>query len=122
MVHCKQRIGKNGEDMAISYLQSRGYKIIERNYKTKFGEIDIIAADGEYIVFVEVKKRFSKEYGPPELSITRSKRLHIAKSALSYIKLKKLINRPVRFDVIALTAEKIELIKNAFDIPNRFFY
>lgn len=118
----KRSVGKNGEDFAVRYLKSHGYKILERNYKTKYGEIDIIALDGPYIVFVEVKKREHMTYGEPEFSITKSKQLHITKSALAYIKMKNLKNKPTRFDVLTISGERTELIKNAFQSSRHFFY
>ncbi len=63
------RTGKKGEDIAVAYLKSNGYRIVERNYKCLFGEIDIVAKDGNTVVFVEVKSRKSEEFGDPQVAV-----------------------------------------------------
>ncbi|MDI1472823.1 MAG: YraN family protein [Thermodesulfovibrio sp.] len=105
--------GKEGESIAIEYLLSKGYKILEKNFRTKFGEIDIIAKEGEYIVIIEVKRRMSDSFGSPELSVNPKKQEKLKKLALLYLyKLGK--EHPVRFDVIAIRDKEIEHIENAF--------
>lgn len=91
--------GKEAEDRAIAYLRSKGYKIIERNYFTRFGEIDVIAQKGEVIVFIEVKSNRSWE---AEYSFTPHKAKRLYKSALIYLSSKGLKGRPFRFDLIAI--------------------
>jgi len=105
--------GKEGESIAIEYLLSKGYKILEKNFRTKFGEIDIIAKEGEYIVIIEVKRRISDSFGSPELSVNPKKQEKLKKLALLYLhKLGR--EHPVRFDVIAIMDKDIEHIENAF--------
>lgn len=101
----KQRInlGKSGEDLAAKALQKKGLKIIIRNFRNKFGEIDIIARDREYLVFVEVKTRCSDRFGLPEEAVTAAKQQQIIRVASSYLSQHKLLNVPVRFDVVAIT-------------------
>ena len=115
----KKMLGQEGEDRAAAYLVKRGYKILERNYRTRAGEIDLIALDRGEVVFVEVKTRTSNAYGAPELAVTPQKRQRMVKAALGYIKYKKLHQVPCRFDVVAIssaTEQEIELIQNAFEV------
>ncbi len=112
--------GKLGEDIAIDYLEKEGYRIVERNYRCVFGEIDIVARDGKVLVFVEVRSRRSAKYGYPQESIGLNKRKKISKIALNYLKEKQLLGCHARFDVVAVKmlpeCYKVELIKNAFDL------
>lgn len=119
--------GKKGEFLAISYLQKQGYKIIRKNYKTKLGEIDIIANDKDYICFIEVRSKNSFEFGPPEETITKKKETQITKVALGYIKRYGLEDRSCRFDVVCVegvdsSKPEIRLIKNAFELDSRYRY
>ncbi|ACI22018.1 MULTISPECIES: YraN family protein [Thermodesulfovibrio] len=106
-------LGKEGEKLAIDYLLTKGYKILEKNFRTPFGEIDIIAKDGNFIVIIEVKRRLSDKFGKPELSVNYTKQQKLKKLALYYISMLKK-EYPVRFDVIAINDKKIEHIENAF--------
>jgi putative endonuclease len=114
-------IGRQGEEIAFSYLQNRKYAVVERNFRCKCGEVDIIARDGKTIVFVEVKTRRATSFGPPQLSVTEFKQRQISKSALTYLALKGLSQANARFDVIAIFLQEknpplIEHIQNAFDL------
>lgn len=118
--------GKKGEGLAATFLKSQGYKIIENNFRTRHGEIDIIADDG-CIAFIEVRSLNSKGFGLPEHSINRRKQNQISKTALMYIKIKKLEGRDCRFDVVSVEdvdsdSPKVRLIKNAFEINERYRY
>lgn len=105
--------GKEGEELAIKYLLNKGYRIVERNFRTPFGEIDIIAKDKEHIVVVEVKTRHSTTFGEPQLAVNSRKQEKLKKLALYYLsKLKK--EHPLRFDVIVIKDREIEHIENAF--------
>ncbi len=121
MVLCKD-IGRDYEQMAAAYLKKCGYKIIERNYFVPdIGEIDIIAKDKFFLVFVEVKFRSSKDYGAPGQFVNKSKQLKITKTALCYIK-KNNIRPNIRFDVVSICANRLEHIKNAFCIEDKNYY
>lgn len=115
-------IGKKGEDTAEKYLKKHGYRIIEKNYKSPSGEIDIIALDNGTIVFIEVKTRRNDEFGPPELSVNATKRQKIIKSAFHFLAAKRIKDIPCRFDIVAITEspdrkdKKINLIKDAFEM------
>jgi len=113
-------LGPKGEDAAASYLQKKGYEILCRNYRQRFGEIDIVARDGEVLVFVEVKTRRSQRYGTPFEAIDQRKQRQLSKVALHYITRYKLYDQPARFDVIAVSWSKekpeFDLLTNAFDL------
>ena len=98
--HSTTNKGNYGETAALGFLQSRGYTILEQNYKRYGSEIDIIAKHNEYIVFVEIKYRRSLAAGLPRIAVTRTKQQQIARAALGYIGEKQLHNTDFRFDVI----------------------
>lgn len=110
--------GNYGEDLACEYLKKNGYKILERNFRIRGGEVDIVAMDGEYLVFVEVKCRYSHEYGLPVESITSWKIKYLLKTAQFYLLKINWNDKPYRLDFVSVDlAEdpqnpKIELIKN----------
>jgi putative endonuclease len=110
--------GASGEDAAIRALRSEGYRIIERNYRSRFGEIDVIAEDGDCLVFVEVKKRNSESYGPSFSSITGRKKQHIIKSALFYLKAHRCFERRIRFDVVGIDKGAARIMKHAFMVDD----
>jgi len=115
----KRKFGNEGEEIAVNYLIENGYNIRKKNFKFgNVGEIDIIAEDGDYLCFIEVKTRTNLNYGHPLESITPSKIKAARKAAEGYIHINKLYNRDCRFDAIAieinLGVTKIELFKNIF--------
>ena len=95
-------LGGRGEDLAANFLRSLGYRILERQMRGRYGELDLIALDGESIVFVEVKTRSSSVAGDPTDAITSDKQRKITQSALEYLKRRRWLDRRVRFDVIAI--------------------
>lgn len=109
------RVGgiNDGEKAAAKYLKKQGYKIILQNYKAKMGEIDIIAQDGEILVFAEVKQRASSDFGAPREAVTKEKRRKIKNTAQLYI-MKNKHTGNVRFDVVEVLGKDITHIKNAF--------
>lgn len=120
-------LGKSGEDLAADLLKKSGYKIICRNYKTKGGEIDIIAKDKDTFAFVEVKTRYSDRFGLPSEAISSLKQRHISIAALIFLKENNLLNKKARFDVVSIMhssqeGPRLNLIKNAFDLDERFTY
>lgn len=117
-----KKIGTGGEERAAKFLSRQGYRILERNYRTPFGEIDLIALDRDELVFVEVKTRTNDVFGSPELAVNPRKQGRMIRAALGYIKSKKLHQVPCRFDVIAIsqtTEKEMEHIKDAFSIDRR---
>ena len=121
----RKELGAKGEEIALRYLKSRGYRILERNYRIKFGEIDIIAEQGDNLVFIEVKTRSDNHFGSPFESVTKQKQKQLSKVALEYISKQGCHNRPSRFDVVGIKFHDgskknkdavIELLQNAFDL------
>lgn len=113
-------IGAFGEELAENYLKQLGCKIVDKNFKCKIGEIDIIAKDNDYIVFIEVKTRYSDRYGLPCEAVTPHKQYKIYKTAQFYIMVNKLHSFNFRFDVMEVILNYqsdnnyVRLIKNAF--------
>lgn len=109
--------GFAAEEVARQYLLKNGLKLVESNYRSRGGEIDLIMYDGDYLVFVEVRARNSQAYGGALASIGLQKQQKILRTALLYLSVKKLHDKhPIRFDVVALDGlpPEIEWIKNAF--------
>lgn len=95
-------VGKTGENMAADYLKKAGYSILERNYRTRMGEIDIIASKSGYLIFVEVKTRRNVEYGMPSEAVNYHKQNKIIQSALCYLNMTRQVNSPCRFDILEI--------------------
>jgi putative endonuclease len=116
----EKELGKKGEEVALRFLKKKGYKIIEKNYVCKLGEMDIIAREKDTLVFIEVKTRTSMAFGPPQLAVNSTKQMQLSKVALYFLKEKRLEDIKARFDVVAVLlrpkGEEIELIKDAFDL------
>jgi len=117
-------LGQSGEEAAVSFIKRNGYRIITKNYKSKLGEIDIIARDKGTICFIEVKSRKTDRYGLPQEAVSMDKQRHISRAALLFLKEKNLLNKKARFDVISIIYNegipKLGLIKNAFELDARF--
>jgi len=111
-------VGKTGEEMAIRYLLQQGYQVLERNYRCRFGEIDLIARDGSTLAFIEVKTRRSQKFGPAAAAVTLQKQRHLVKASQVYLIRKHKAYELCRFDVVTIELDAltphIELIKNAF--------
>ncbi len=122
--HNKKQLGDLGENLAQSFLLSRGYMILDRNFRCRlenvYGEIDIIAKDQDFICFIEVKTRFGNIYSNPSESVTKVKQKKISNVAQIYLLKKKLTRYNARFDVVELIFNvetsnySIKLIKDAF--------
>ena len=113
----KLQVGKYGEDLAVAFLEKRGYKIIDRNFRIRGGEIDIVAIEKNTLVFVEVKTRTSLQFGLPQESVTKNKIYFLERAAKFYRNRRKNLPLAERIDVVAIDLSqdlpKIELIKNA---------
>lgn len=116
----RKPLGARGEDAAVRFLKRLGYRIVARGYDSPLGELDIIAVDGRTVVFVEVKTRASTDAGHPADAIDDHKQRRMTQSALAYLKSKRLLDYPARFDVVAVTwptdsrRPRIEHFKDAF--------
>lgn len=110
-----RQIGAEEETKALDFLVQKGWKLIERNYQRRAGEIDLIMSDKKNsVIFVEVKYRRSSDYGTAQSFVHQQKQKKIIKTALLYMKEKGFRNVDVRFDVVAVTLDQIEHISNAF--------
>jgi len=120
----RRTLGIEGENIALQFLKKKGYRLLEQNYRTRYGEIDIIVQDKDDIVFAEVKLRRSLKYGTPQESVTLSKQTHIVKAALQYMKAKGLAGSNMRFDVLTVGPEpgKIEHLRSAFTASGMQYY
>lgn len=111
----KRTIGSNYEQIAGRYLEKQGYQIVEYNFYSRVGEIDIIAKHKGYLVFVEVKYRHNEESGHPFEAVSVSKQRTISKCAFYYLQKNHLTDVPVRFDVVGILGNQIKVIENAFE-------
>ena len=109
------------EQKAAAYLKKQGYVILETNYRCRQGEIDLIAREGETLVFVEVKYRSTARYGMPSEAVDARKQRRICNVASFYLYRNHLpADTPVRFDVAAVSEQNMEMIENAFPYCGRF--
>jgi len=119
MLNKDQEFGKKGESIAVMHLKQNGYKIVEQNYRTKFGEIDIIAKERDTLVFIEVKARKTSAFGRAKYAVSAAKQKKICTVALVYLKEKNLSGSSARFDVVAVDGSggtlQVEIIRNAFE-------
>ena len=116
--HCA--LGKTGEDLACEELRRRGYAILDRRYRTRGGELDIVARDGTTLVFIEVKTRISQRFGSPLEAITPAKCRQVAAMAADYLVRRRPAVRACRFDVVAVTFDQhgrpeFDIVPNAFE-------
>ena len=111
----KHTIGNRYEQRAAEYLKEQGYRLLERNYRCKLGEIDLVARDGAYLVFVEVKYRADGHAGYGFESVDAKKQRRIARAASWYLYERQIReDQPCRFDVVSFLGENATLIKDAF--------
>ena len=122
----KKHLGYAGEELAVEFLQKQGYRILVRNFKSRLGEMDIIAADGEVICFIEVKTRTDSRLGTPFEAITPAKQRKLSQGALAYLKQNRLMDAQARFDVVAVMktqdGHKLEILKDAFELSAPYAY
>ena len=118
-MYINQEIGKLGEDIAVNYLKQKGYKILDRNFECRQGELDIIALDKKEIVFIEVKTRTSNRYGLPSEAVNKIKQKHMLQSIKYYLYTRNLNDEFVRIDVIEVYIKdnvyKVNHIKKALE-------
>lgn len=111
----KRKVGGHYEQMAAACLIERGYQILEHNYRCRQGEIDLIAKDGAYLVFIEVKFRSCLRNGAPEEAVTVQKQRRIREAARFYLYSHNFGDEtPCRFDVVSILGSQLRLIRNAF--------
>ncbi|NLY92242.1 MAG: YraN family protein [Firmicutes bacterium] len=124
----RRRLGNYGELLARRILEDRGYLILHRKYQTRYGEIDLIARDGNQLVFIEVKTRMSKAFGTGLEAITKRKRVHLLRTAYCYLQQHAFQDAPCRFDIITLNLDgrgklvDYQLITDAFGVEGGNYY
>ena len=120
MTKARLKLGKFGEDLALRKIKQLGYQYITRNYRCSFGEIDLIAKDGDCLVFIEIKTRKGRSLDYTKEAIDYRKKRQISKVALAYMKAHHCYDVKSRFDVIAINIiqgkEQVEVISNAFEL------
>lgn len=120
-----RNLGPAGERAAAAYLKKLGYRILARGHRQRLGEIDLIALDGDCIVFVEVKTWQSDSAGDPSEAVDRSKQEKLTRAALIYLKRRGLLEHPARFDVVSIVwgskvnVPSVRHFKNAFEAVGR---
>ena len=110
----KRNMGSQYEKQAASYLEEQGYQILERNYNSRLGEIDIIAYDKDVLAFIEVKYRKDSTFGLPREAVNYKKQQKIRSVAMGFIKQHNLFDKVCRFDVIEILGNDITLLKDCF--------
>ena len=119
MTLARQRLGELGETLACAEIESRGYAILARRWRARHGEIDIVAEDGETLVFVEVRMKATQEFGTAAESVTPAKQRQVARMAMEYLLVNRIHDRPCRFDVVAIDVidhlPRVTVIRGAFD-------
>ena len=118
----RKLIGAEAEQLAYDYLTEKGYHCLERNYRLRSGEIDLIMEDRSALVFIEVKYRRSLDYGTPEEAVTRLKAHRMTKAAVTYISEQKIVDRMIRFDVVAINIDGIHHLENAFEVTAKYYF
>ncbi|MFW6052387.1 MAG: YraN family protein [Desulfosalsimonas sp.] len=115
-----KQLGRLGESIAAGHLKKNGYRILARNYRNRFGEIDIVARHKDAIVFIEVKTRSSAGFGPSKAAVDRRKQKRISMIALGYLKQTRNMDARARFDVVCIDTgqgrPRVEIIANAFPL------
>jgi len=125
----RQIMGARGEKAAAKYLRRHGYKVLLRNFRSGKAEVDIVARDKDWLVFVEVKTRVTEDFGAPSEKVDRDKQRNVSKAALDYLRLLGNPKIHFRFDVVEVVQPKgarrpsdIRLIQNAFDLSEPYIY
>ncbi len=116
----KRQQGNKGEELAVEHLKANGYRILARNVRSKFGEIDCVAQQGRTLCFVEIKARSSTTFGWPEESVHPKKQWRLVRLARWYLQSKRLDDCPVRFDVVSILCNPDGSLARARIIPNAF--
>ena len=120
MTQKRMDLGKKGEALAVAFLKKKNYKILFRNYRCRFGEIDIIAVHKKTLVFIEVKTRTSDFFGLPQEAVRQHKQKKISMVAMEFIQRNRLEDKDARFDIVGIRllpdGYSFELIENAFEL------
>jgi putative endonuclease len=110
----RSRLGAVGEDLAANWYQAAGYRLLDRNWRTRTGEIDLVVSRGDVVVFCEVKTRSTNRFGPPVEAVTKTKQVRLRRLAAEWLSASTLRPSVVRFDVAAVQAGQVDIVENAF--------
>ncbi|MEW5825926.1 MAG: YraN family protein [Candidatus Bipolaricaulota bacterium] len=113
----KKDLGQEGEDEACRVLRSAGYEIVARNWRSRFGELDVVAREGDVLVFVEVKSRADPSYGGPEAAVGRRKQRRLIAAAKGFLAATG-CELAARFDVVAMEGETVRIVRDAFQVDD----
>lgn len=113
-----REIGRQAEDAAAAFLVSLGFEVLARNYAIRGAEVDLIAREGDFVVFVEVKARKGTDHGAPREAVTRAKRLRVGRGALRWLQETGLEGKNVRFDVVECLPEGMAILRGAYDFSD----
>lgn len=120
MVSGRRALGDRGEEAAARFLAGRGFTILERNLRSRWGELDLVARDGPTVVFVEVKARREGAGDPPQAAVDARKQARLARLALAYLGRRRLGETPCRFDVVAVTVDREGAVRRLDHFPDAF--
>ena len=117
-----RKFGIDSEGLATEFLRKKGYRILERNYRTRRGEMDIVAEEAGALVFVEVKARRGDQFGGPHAAVGWRKQQQLIRVASHYMARHRIENRDCRFDLVLISEDplrrkQIDLVRNAFEVP-----
>lgn len=111
----RRQVGALWEEQAVCYLREQGYEILDRNYWCRFAELDVVAREGAYLCFIEVKYRRDGRHEAPAGVVSRKKMRNICRASQFYMSEKRVLpDMPVRYDVVMIIGEEFHLIRNAF--------
>lgn len=116
MTMARQALGIQGENLAVAEIEQRGYAVLARRYRTRHGEIDIVARDGDTIVFIEVKVKETPEFGRAAEAVDVRKQRRIVSMAVDYLARNRLTAKPCRFDVVAIDGSVLTYYRGAFTV------
>lgn len=118
----RRRYGDGGEASARAFLEGKGMRFVCGNFRTRWGEIDLVMNDGPYLVFVEVKRRHGDGYGAPEEAVTRAKKEKMVRAAMSYVQRYVDGDKMIRFDVVSIGPDGLRHIPEAFSDVGDYYY
>ncbi len=114
-VTSRRQLGQSGENLALEHLSGLGFALVNRNFNTKLGEVDLIVEKGDLLVFVEVRFRGTASFGGAEATVSRAKQRRVVLAAMQFCTQHRITERALRFDVVAITGTEVVHLENAFD-------
>ena len=109
-----RHVGAAAESKAATFLVNHGYRLVERNFRSKIGELDIVAFDGDVLCFIEVRSRANDRCGDAALTVNHAKQRRVTRAAHAYLSARRVVFHEARFDVVAITGDDIALLRDAW--------